>query len=53
MLDFLETLRKEHTDNESIRTFTEIENHLCDKKYGLVWEKHEETVDVKIRTHIP
>lgn len=53
MLDFLETLRKEHTDDESIRAFTEIENHLRDKKYGLVWEEHEESVDVKIRTHIP
>ena len=53
MLDFLETLRKEHTDDESIRAFTEIENHLRDKKYGLVWEEHEEAVDVKLRTHIP
>lgn len=42
MLDFLETLRKEHTDDESIRAFTEIENHLRDKKYGLVWEEHSE-----------
>jgi adenine-specific DNA-methyltransferase len=53
MLDFLETLRREHTDDDSIRAFTEIENHLRDKKYGLVWEEHEEAVDVKIRTHIP
>lgn len=37
MLDFLETLRKEHTDDESIRAFTEIENYLRDKRYGLVW----------------
>lgn len=53
MLDFLEALRKEHTDDESIRAFTEIENHIRDKKYGLVWEEHEENVDVMIRTHIP
>jgi adenine-specific DNA-methyltransferase len=53
MLDFLETLRREHTDDDSIRAFTEIENHIRDKKYGLVWEEHEEAVDVKIRTHIP
>ncbi len=53
MLDFLETLRKEHTDDDSIRAFTEIENHIRDKKYGLVWEEHEEVVDVKLRTHIP
>ena len=53
MLEFLETLRKEHMDDESIRAFTEIENHIRDKKYGLVWEEHEESVDVQIRTHIP
>ena len=40
MLDFLETLKKEHTDDESIRVFIEIENQLRDKKYGLVWEEH-------------
>lgn len=53
MLEFLAFLRKEHTDDESIRAFTEIENHIRDKKYGLVWEEHEEAVDVKMQTHIP
>ena len=40
MLDFLETLRKENADDESIRAFTELENHLCDKKYDFVWEEY-------------
>lgn len=53
MLDFLETLRKEHTDDESIRAFTEIENHLRDKKYGLVWEEHAERVDEMLKENIP
>ena len=53
MLDFLETLRKEHTDDESIRAFTEIENHLRDKKYGLVWEEHSERVDEMLEDNIP
>lgn len=35
MLAFLETLKKEHTDDESIRAFTEIENQLRDKNMGL------------------
>ena len=26
---------------------------MNEKKYGLVWEKHEEAVDVKMKTHIP
>ena len=53
MLDFLETLKKEHTDDESIRAFTEIENHIRDKKYGLVWEEHEERVDTMLKDNIP
>ena len=53
MLDFLETLKKEHTDAESIRAFTEIENHLRDKKYGLVWEEHSEHVDEMLEENIP
>lgn len=53
MLDFLETLRKQHKDDESIRAFTEIENHISDKKYGLVWEQHEERVDSMLADNIP
>lgn len=53
MLDFLQTLRKEHTDDESIRAFTEIENHIRDKKYGLVWEEHAERVDEMLAENIP
>ncbi|MEE1375343.1 MAG: site-specific DNA-methyltransferase [Clostridia bacterium] len=53
MLDFLETLKKEHMDDESIRAFTEIENQLRDKKYGLVWEEHSERVDEMLEENIP
>lgn len=53
MLDFLETLRKQHIDDESIRAFAEIENHIRDKKYGLVWEKHAEKVDEELIDNIP
>ena len=52
MLDFLETLKK-HLDDESIRAFTEIENQLRDKKYGLVWEEHSERVDEMLEGNIP
>lgn len=31
----------------------EIENELCSKKYGLIWEKHEELVDVQMQDNIP
>ena len=36
MIGFLEELKQQHSDDASIRAFNEIENHLRDKKYGLV-----------------
>lgn len=54
MLSFLKTIKNEHSDDDKwIATVNEIENELNEKKYGLVWEEHEEAVDVKMRTHIP
>ena len=45
MIGFLEELKLQHNDDASIRAFNEIENHLRDKKYGIVWEEHSEEVD--------
>lgn len=53
MLSFLQRLKAQHTDDDSLMAFGEIEKELKAKKYGLVWEEHEEEVDVKMRTHIP
>ena len=55
MLAFLETLKEKLSlsDDESLIALGEIERELKAKKYGLVWEEHEEEVDVKMRTHIP
>jgi len=53
MLAFLEQLKTEHNDEASIRAFNEIENHLTEKKFGLVFEEHTEEVDEKILTDIP
>lgn len=54
MLAFLDTIRQEHKDDEDILiALGEIESELNAKKYGLVWEQHEEAVDVMMRTHIP
>lgn len=53
MLAYLETIKAEHTDDESIRAITEIENHIRDKKYGLVWEEHSERVDEMLEQNIP
>ena len=53
MLAFLETLKKQHNDDDSLIALGEIERELNSKKYGLVWEEHEEAVDVQMKTHIP
>jgi adenine-specific DNA-methyltransferase len=53
MIAFLEELKKEHSDDASIRAFNEIENHLRDKKYGLIWEEHSEAVDEMLEENIP
>lgn len=53
MLRFLEILKEQHSDDESLIALNQIEKELTSKKYGLVWEEHEEEVDVKMQTHIP
>ena len=54
MLEFLSKIKEEHkSDDEMLIALGEIENELVSKKYGLVWEEHEENVDVQMRTNIP
>lgn len=54
MLAFLDTLKKKNADDDdTLRAIGEIENELNSKKYGLVWEKHEEAVDIKMKDYIP
>lgn len=54
MLAFLNTIREEHKDDDDMLiALGEIENELNSKKYGLVWEKHEEAVDVQMKDNIP
>ena len=54
MLEFLQRLREEHKDDDSVLSaLGGIESELNAKKYGLVWEQHEEAVDVMMRDAIP
>lgn len=53
MIRFLEKLKEQHSDDESLIAINQIEKELTFKKYGLVWEEHEEEVDIKMQTHIP
>jgi len=54
MLSFLTKIKQAHqTDDEMLIAIGEIENALVSKKYGLVWEEHEEEVDEKMVGNIP
>ena len=54
MLAFLQKIKDEHReDDDMLIALGEIESELTSKKYGLVWEQHEETVDVMMRDNIP
>lgn len=53
MIAFLEFLKKQHLDDDSLMAINSIERELTAKKYGLIWEEHQEEVDKKMETHIP
>lgn len=53
MIAFLEKIKEQHNDDESLIAVNEIERELVSKKYGIVWEEHEETVDLKMQDNIP
>lgn len=53
MLNFLNKIKAEHQDDETLIAIHEIENALTEKKYGLVWEEHTEKVDKKLIDNIP
>ena len=54
MLSFLEKIKEEHkNDDDVLIALGEIQNELTSKKYGLVWEQHEEKVDIDMQTKIP
>lgn len=54
MMKFLSKLKEVHKDDDdTLIALGEIEAELNAKKYGLVWEEHEEAVDVMMRNNIP
>ena len=53
MLEFLNKIKAEHQDDETLMAINEIENALTEKKYGLVWEEHTERVDEEMVNNIP
>ena len=53
MIGFLEQIRSEHSTDDMLIAIGEIENEIIRKKYGLLWEEHEEAVDVAMKNSIP
>ena len=53
MLEFLNKIRSQHSDDNSLIAINEIETELTNKKYGLIWEEHEERVDIEMLTKVP
>ena len=53
LIAYIERLKQEHTDDESLMLFNELETALTEKRYGLVFEEHTEQIDELIRENIP
>ena len=54
LLAFLQKLKSEHcNDDEALIALNELETELTQKRYGLLWEKHQESVDLMMRENIP
>lgn len=53
MLNTIKEIKKNITDENTLDNLSLIENELTKKKYGLVWEEHEERVDKELETQIP
>lgn len=53
MLNTISEIKKDITDEKMLTNLSMIENELTKKKYGLIWEEHEERVDKELETQIP
>ena len=53
MLKTIAKIKENIDDDETLKSLSLIEYELTKKKYGLVWEEHEERVDKELETQIP
>ena len=53
MLTTISEIKKNISDEKMLTNLSMIENELTKKKYGLIWEEHEERVDKELETQIP
>ena len=53
MLNTIAKIKENINDDETLKNLSLIEYELTKKKYGLLWEEHEERVDDELKTQIP
>jgi 16S rRNA G966 N2-methylase RsmD len=53
LIEFINNLKKHHKDEKVNIGLNSIINELNNKKYGLMFEEHEEEVDEKLKKYIP
>ena len=53
MLETISKIKIKINVDETLKNLSLIEYELTKKKYGLVWEEHEEKVDEELKTQIP
>lgn len=53
MISFIERLKQSNNNDDSIIALNEIENHITEKKFGLVFEEHTENIDDILVDNIP
>lgn len=53
MLNTISKIKENIDDEETLKNLSLIEYELTKKKYGLLWEEHEEKVDEDLKTNIP
>ena len=53
MLNTIAKIKENINDEETLKNLSLIEHELTKKKYGLLWEEHEEKVHEELKTKIP
>lgn len=53
MIETINKIKETTIDDETLKNLSLIEYELTKKKYGLIWEEHEERVDEELKTQIP
>jgi len=53
MIDVINKLKSNFTDDKILNSLNLIQNELTKKKYGLIWEEHSEEIDKLLKDNIP